>query len=430
MEMEPSPIEMLMSAIAAECIDPETIAAEALSKANKNAGRNTYITLDAAWTRDQARSLPAQFPATKPSLFGLPIALKDCFDLKGFVTSAGSHFYARHNPVAITDSWLAARLKAAGAVIIGKAHMQQLAYGITGENRDYGDCAQPADETSLTGGSSSGSAAAIQEGSAIAAIGTDTGGSIRVPAALCGLTGYRSSLGIGNWRGGVHLAPSFDTIGWLCHDLRDLPRLAKALFDLNLPETPLTSPRVFCITGDTVSDCDSSILESTERWKERLRRAGAHIDAVQLDFWKTAYEIYAPLQAFEAAKLHTGFFDEFEPAIAERLRWGASLAPAEITKLKTRHKAFVDQTADIFAQTDFLLMPALPMPRLAIGADHSTARPRILAYTTPASLCGLPAVVLPARPDGLQLLGARGHDAQLLQFAEMLGKALANDATS
>ncbi len=428
MEMEPSPIEKMVRAIASEKINPGTIAAEALSKANGNSERNTYITLDIAWTRDQARSLPAQFPAVKPSLFGLPIALKDCFDLKGFVTSAGSHFYARHNPVAIADSWVAARLKAAGAVITGKAHMQQLAYGITGENRDYGDCAQPADATSLTGGSSSGSAAAIQEGSAIAAIGTDTGGSIRVPAALCGLTGYRSSLGTGNWRGGAHLAPSFDTIGWLCRDLRDLPRLAKALFDLDLPETPLPAPRVLYTTGDIVSDCDSSIMESMEQWKERLRDTGAQLKEVRPDFWKTAYEIYAPLQAFEAAKLHTGFFDEFEPAIAERLRWGASLVPAEIADLKERHKVFVDQTVEIFAQADFLLMPALPLPRLAMDADHSKARPRILAYTTPASLCGLPSVVLPARPAGLQLLAARGRDAQLLQFAESLGKALANGA--
>ena len=118
--------------------------------------------------------------------------------------------------------------------------MQMLAYGITGENRDYGDCVQPADPTSLTGGSSSGSAAAIQEGSAVAAIGTDTGGSIRAPAALCGLAGYRASLGLGDWRGGAHLAESFDTIGWLCRDLRDLPRLAQALF--TLPQPP-TSPK-------------------------------------------------------------------------------------------------------------------------------------------------------------------------------------------
>jgi len=425
--MERSPIEKLVGALESEAADPVAIAAEALSKVNGNAGRNSYITVDATWTRDQARSLSSRFPPTeRPALFGLPIALKDCFDLKGFVTSAGSHFYARHNPPAAGDSWVAARLKAAGAIITGKTHMQQLAYGITGENRDYGDCVQPLDATSLTGGSSSGSAAAIQEGSAIAAIGTDTGGSIRVPAALCGLTGYRSSLGTGNWRGGAHLAPSFDTIGWLCRDLRDLPRLARALFDLQIPETAHHPVRVAYLTGDVVGDCDPAVMECMERWKERLGQIGAQLQAIRADFWKPAYEIYAPLQACEAAKQHAGFFDEFEPAITDRLRWGASLAPAEIAEWKSRHRVLVDQTAELFAQTDFLLMPALPLPRLTAGADHSAVRPKILSYTTPASLSGLPAVVLPGKATGMQLLAARGDDVRLLQIAKVLGSACAN----
>lgn len=431
MEAEPTPIEKLTDTIATQANNPEAVAKEALSNANRNASRNTYITLDAAWTLEQARNLSGCFPAeVKPALFGVPIALKDCFDLEGFVTSTGSRFYARRNPPASTDSWVASRLKAAGAVIIGKTHMQQLAYGITGENRDYGDCVQPADPTSLTGGSSSGSAASIQEGSAIAAIGTDTGGSIRVPAALCGLAGYRSSLGTGDWSGGMHLARSFDTIGWLCRELRDLPRLAGALFDLQIPDAPLTPLRVVYLSGDVIGDCDQAVLECMERWKERLRRAGARLEPVRPDFWKAAYEIYAPLQAFEAAKLHTGFYDEFEPAIADRLRWGAWLSPVEVAELKARHTTLVDQTVKIFAQADFLLMPALPLPRLAAGADHSGARPRILAYTTPGSLCGLPAVVLPERPTGMQLLAAHGDDGRLLQFAASLGDTLAREEAS
>src|SRR5271170_2915464 len=233
MEIEASPLEAVSTLAIA---NPQAVADTALAHINGNASRNSYLTVDETWTRNQAALLAAQTPNARP-LFGLPIALKDCFDLEGFVTSAGSGFYARHNPAAIADSWVAARLKAAGALITGKTHMQMLAYGITGENRDYGDCFQPADATSLTGGSSSGSAASIQEGSAVAALGTDTGGSIRAPAALCGLAGYRASFGLGDWRGGAHLAESFDTIGWLCRDLRDLPRLAQALFTLPQPAT-------------------------------------------------------------------------------------------------------------------------------------------------------------------------------------------------
>src|SRR6202043_498518 len=127
-------------------------------------------------------------------------------------------------------------------------HLHPLAYGITGENPDYGDSAQPSHAALLTGGSSSGAAASVQEGSAVAAIGTDTGGSVRVPAALCGLAGYRASIGLAHerrlWPGGVPLADSFDTLGWLFQDLRDAPLLAAALFDLAVPAVALTPMRI------------------------------------------------------------------------------------------------------------------------------------------------------------------------------------------
>ena len=135
------------------------------------------------------------------------------------------HFYRDRDGKATRDSWLVERLRASGAVIVGKTHLHPLAYGITGENPEYGDCAQPRDSGGLTGGSSSGAAASVQEGSAVVAIGTDTGGSVRAPAALCGLAGYRATLGRGNWRGGAHLAESFDTFGWLFRDLEDAPFL-------------------------------------------------------------------------------------------------------------------------------------------------------------------------------------------------------------
>jgi Asp-tRNA(Asn)/Glu-tRNA(Gln) amidotransferase A subunit family amidase len=429
--MEASPIEKLSGPAAA---DPEGVTVASLGRANSNAGRNTYLAMDEIWTHDQAARLAAQGPNARRLLYGLPIALKDCFDLEGFVTSSGSRFYARHNAAAVADSWVAARLKAAGAAITGKTHMQMLAYGITGENRDYGDCVQPADATSLTGGSSSGSAAAVQEGSAVAAIGTDTGGSIRAPAALCGLAGYRASLGMGNWTGGAHLAPSFDTIGWLCRDLRDLPRLAEALFgrppaDVANAIANERAPQVAILTGRLLEDCDAPVLASMLAWKERILSAGAQVEAVQPDFWAEAFTIYAPLQAVEAARLHAGFFDEFEPAISERLRWGASLQAGEIAEWQARHQAFVRATDALFSQADFLLMPAVPMQRLIAGADQSAARPRILRYTTPGSLAGLPAVVLPGKP-GMQLLAARGNDGLLLEFAARLGRLLAKEDTA
>src|SRR5271156_1108077 len=236
-----SPLQQLTEQLARGDITPRAVAEAALARANSNADRNVYLALDAEKVREEVDALPRRFPhAAKPLLYGVPVSIKDCFDVAGFPTTLGSRFYAARNGVAREDSAVAARLRSQGAIIIGKTHMHPLAYGITGENPDYGDCAQPRDPQRLTGGSSSGAAASVQERSALAAIGTDTGGSVRVPAALCGLAGYRASVELahrsGLWRAGVHLAPTFDTLGWLFQDLRDAPLLAEALLDLQMPD--------------------------------------------------------------------------------------------------------------------------------------------------------------------------------------------------
>jgi len=420
------PIAALRAAYRERAADPVEMTYAALSRANANAGRNTYISSDRDWTLNEARQLARRPDAAEQlPLFGIPVALKDCFDLEGFPTSIGSKFYAAHHGAAFRDSWVAARLRAAGAVITGKTHLHQLAYGITGENPDYGDCLQPTNASLLTGGSSSGSAAAVQEGSALAAIGTDTGGSVRLPAALSGLAGYRASLGVGNWRGGWHLSPTFDTIGWLFRELRDAPRLAEALFDLPA-ETPLTTqPKVGVLAGPLLEDCEPAVHSAMAEWQERLLAVGATLQPIAPAFWRGAWDIYAPIQAHEAAHLHAGHFDRFDPAIAARLEWGASVSEEAILELRARHVEFRTEMEQLFTQVDFVLAPATPVTRLVAGADHTDARARILRHTTPASLGGNPALVLPSSACGVQLMAARGNDRTLLRCAAQLGDALA-----
>ncbi len=352
------------------------------------------------------------------------MALKDCFDLAGFPTSSGSRFYARHLPPASADSWVAARLRQAGVVITGKTHMHQLAFGITGENRDYGDCLQPADPALLTGGSSSGSAAAIQEGSALAAIGTDTGGSVRAPAALCGLAGYRSSLGVGDWTGGYHLSQSFDTIGWLFRDLRDAPRLAESLFDLPPePQPSPATPAIGVLTGPLLDSCDAAVLHSMDIWQERLRRARPASSPSSPISGPTPGTSTRPSRP-EAA-VHAGFFQEFEPVIAARLAWGASLTSDELWRMQQRLSDFRRQHERLFERFDFLLAPVSPLSHLFAGTDHTETRARLLRLTTPASLGGNPAVVLPSPGCGLQLIAARNDDRRLLRFTARLGDSIA-----
>src|ERR1700723_1625812 len=253
------PVQLLCEQLARGDITPSAAAEEALSRANSNASHNVYLALDAETVREEADALASRFPhAAKPPLYGVPISIKDCFDVAGFPTTLGSRYYAERNGVAREDSAIAARLRSQGAILMGKAHMHPLAYGITGENPDYGDCVQPRDAGLLTGGSSSGAAASVQEQSALAAIGTDTGGSIRLPAALCGAAGYRASLEQAHqtklWHGGMHLAPTFDTLGWLFQDLRDAPLLAEALFGLHSPEATETRPRIGRLSDDFLPD--------------------------------------------------------------------------------------------------------------------------------------------------------------------------------
>jgi aspartyl-tRNA(Asn)/glutamyl-tRNA(Gln) amidotransferase subunit A len=423
----PSPISALFAAYGSGQTDAVSQVQACLSRANGNASHNSYITLDRDWTLAEARKQIDRAASDEESLplFGLPVSLKDCFDLTGFPTSSGSGFYAAHLQTASADSWLATRLRNAGAIITGKTNLHQLAYGITGENLDYGDCLQPANAALLTGGSSSGAAASIQEGSALAAIGTDTGGSVRGPAALCGLAGYRASLGIGNWAGGYHLAPTFDTIGWLCRDLRDLPLLATSLFDLPSERPAATTVRVGILTGPLLEACDPEIHQAMKFWQDCLQHASAKIEPFHPGFWPGAWDIYAPIQAHEAAQLHAGFFHEFDPIIASRLEWGASISDDEIRQLRQRHAAFCTQHERLFQPFDFLLAPVMPVTQLLANADHTDSRARILRLTTPASLGGNPAVVLPSPHGGLQLIGAHHDDRSLLRFAARLGDQLA-----
>jgi Asp-tRNA(Asn)/Glu-tRNA(Gln) amidotransferase A subunit family amidase len=431
-----SPLQMLRAALASGEITPRAAAERALARANSNAGKNVYLALDRRQVLSDADALPERFASgPKPPLYGIPVSLKDCFDLAGFVTTCGSRFYAERNAPARQDSAVAARLRSQGAVIVGKTHMHPLAYGITGENPDYGDSTQPRNPSSLTGGSSSGAAASVQEGSAIAAIGTDTGGSIRAPVALSGLAGHRASIELAHqrelWCGGVHLSQTFDTLGWLFRDLRDAPALASALFGIDVPRATSTNVRIACVGPEFTQDCDPTVSAGFTDWQQRLAELGAEMVSFHSAFWEDAMTIYAPIQASEAAAIHTpatnGDFSRFPKVIAERLAWGASLSAAEIAKFRERHAAFRDRMDTLLREHDFLIAPCAPVARLAAGADHSNTRRAILRYTTPASLAGVPVVTLPAHSGaGVQLMAARGADTKLLAYAAELGASIAN----
>jgi aspartyl-tRNA(Asn)/glutamyl-tRNA(Gln) amidotransferase subunit A len=421
-----SPLQAARERLKSGAVSVGELVDKARSHANRNAGRNVYLAMDDGLIAEQVGALERLSATEREALplFGLPMSIKDCFDVRGYVTSCGSKFYQSANAVCGEDSWMAGQLRRAGAVIVGKTHLHQLAYGITGENADFGDCAQPEDLGRLTGGSSSGAVASVQEGSAIAAIGTDTGGSVRVPAALCGLAGFRSSVGVGDWRGGVHLAESFDTLGVVFRDLRDGPVLGSALFGIGAVGVGL-KPATIAVVGDGfLTDCDDVVLEGYAAQKEELLTAGATLREVGTDWWGDSREIFAAIQAHEASALQReklagrAGFEVFEPMIGERLAWGETISEDEVAGLRRRHEAFRGRMDAMLAEHDFLMLPCASMHELRARVDHAKTRPTILRYTTPVSLSGMPAVTLAQRDGaGMQLVAGRGRDAELLGYA-------------
>jgi aspartyl-tRNA(Asn)/glutamyl-tRNA(Gln) amidotransferase subunit A len=420
-------IRTLRSALANGVTTPTRLAEAALANANRNPGRNTYLWRDPTWTMceaERAGQMPrgegGPFGDGRDILWGLPISVKDCFDLAGAPTTCGTEFYRKQNGIAPQDSWIVERLRARGAVITGKTHLHPLAYGITGENPEFGDCLQPGRDNALTGGSSSGACASVMEGSAVAAIGTDTGGSVRVPAALCGLAGYRASLGRGNWRGGAHLAQSFDTLGWLFSDVEEAPLLA-AFYADHEPAHIHAYGRFAIVGDDFLHDCEPEILSSYRDTIRDLEDLGLRSTQVDVDWWNDAADIFAPIQAWEAAGLHRGNLDRFEPAIRERLEWGDRITPNEIAALRQRHEEFKSPMDDLFDRHELVILPAAPVARLDAGADHSNTRKRLLRYTVPISLAGAPAVTIPCAAGGMQIAAARNQDEALLQLIALLG---------
>ena len=420
-------IRDLRATLARGVLKPSQLVAEALARSNGNAGRNTYLWQDTAWTLAEtarAEAIPrgddGTFGDGRSPLWGLPISVKDCFDLAGAPTSCGTKFYRDLHGPAKRDSWLVERLRSAGAVITGKTHLHPLAYGITGENPDFGDCIQPGHPTALTGGSSSGAVASLLEGSAVAAIGTDTGGSIRVPATLSGLAGYRASIGRGDWRGGFHLAESFDTMGWLFRDLRDAPLLAFPFAPEDAPH-PHPFTRFGYVADSFLTDCEPGVIAGFHAAIRELESLGLAGRDLSPEWWSESMEIFAPIQASEAAHYHAGNFARIQPAIRDRLEWGARISPQEIAALRQRCTEFRARMDELFSAHELLLLPCSPVAELTAGADHSQTRARLLRYTTPFSLTGVPAVAIPCAHGGVQLAAPLGADESLLALAAQIG---------
>ena len=178
----------------------------------------------------------------------------------------------------------------------------------------------------------------------------------------------------------------------------------------------------FAVVGDDfLHDCEPEIVSSYRDSIRDLEGLGLRAAQIDVDWWNDAANIFAPIQAWEAAGLHRGNFDRFEASIRERLEWGAGITPNEIASLRQRHEEFQSRMDDLFDQHELVLLPAAPVAKLAAGAGHSQTRKRLLRYTVPISLAGAPAVTIRCPAGGMQLAAARNQDESLLQLVALLG---------
>ncbi len=334
-------------------------------------------------------------------LGGVPFFAKDLFDFAGTPTLAGTTFLDEVRPTPAHDGAFARALRAAGAVFVGKTQLHEAAYGITGENPHYGDCEHPHFTGRTTGGSSSGSAAVVAADIVPLALGSDTGGSVRVPAAFCGLYGFRLTPGSPWIRDAFPLAPTFDTAGWFTANATDMRAALGTLVDLQV--SPRAPRGLYLEFGQL--DRDVALACRTA-----AARLAPPADATTRDDLLAAFapalEAYHTIVALEAWHAHRDwaqrFRERYDPVVWQRLIRVNTITRAQTEAADATLRSVRAFWAKYFARHDFLILPASPMPAPTKADCTADTRARVLTLTAPASLGGCPALTVPvALPSGL-----------------------------
>lgn len=365
-------------------------------------------------------------------LAGMRLAVKDLFDIAGYRTGAGCPAWlAAHEPARTTAPALRALLDA-GASIVGKTVMDEMAYGLTGENAHYGAPTNPRTPLRFTGGSSSGSAAVVAGGLADIALGTDTGGSVRIPASFCGLYGFRPSHGRVGDAGVVPLAPSFDTVGWFAREADALAAVGRALLGA-WEERP---PSGVLVVEDAFGAADAPVRTALAPALDGVTSVLGPPRDVTLsrDGFAGWREVFRVLQSRDAWRTHGAWITkarpDFSPPVAQRFAWASSVTEAmerAATEVRTHMTAELDRQLADGAVLCLPTAPTLAPSRNASAEELEAYRARTLCLTCIAGLAGLPQLTLPLGeadgcPVGLSLIARRGSDGMLLDAAVRVGK--------
>lgn len=426
-------------------IRAEKLAEEALSRiAELQATLNAFITITADDALAAARQADKDIAAGRyrGPLHGIPISLKDLIDMQGVPTTAASRLRAEH--VARRDAPVTTRLRDAGAVLVGKTNLHEFAFGTTTEDSGWGPARNPIDPSRSPGGSSGGSAIAVRTGMSFASIGTDTGGSIRIPAAACGIVGLKPAWNEISAEGVVPLSRQLDHVGPLARSVED----TNTIYDVMrgaavsvVQAAPLRGLRFGLLSAYFMEKLDEHVEAAVLNAVDALRRRGAAITDVTLPHAADIAPVYLHLVLADAAAYHATMLQErpaaYTPNVRLRLEMGRYVLAEDYVRALEGRRVLAREVERALVGLDALLLPALSIPAPVIG-DASVAvkggrepvRSAMLRCTQPFNLTSHPAISLPCGttpaglPVGLQIVGRLGKTSELLRTARSIEAAL------
>ena len=440
-------------------ISPVTLTEEVLQRAERlNPTINSFITIlrDRALREAEAAEGAIREGKYSGPLHGIPIAMKDIFYIKGVRCTAGSKILATN--VANYDSLVVKRLIGAGAVLIGTTNLHEFASGVTNVNPFYGPVRNPWDTDRVSGGSSGGSAAAVAAEMTVAALGTDTSGSVRIPSSLCGVVGLKPTYGRISRVGVIPLSTSFDTVGTLTSCAWDAAALLQELAgyenadmtteEVGVPnylselEVPLETPRLGVLRPYFLDDIDPQVAEVFSKFLDRMSGGTVSISDVGVRKIEKVYEVWAAVRRSEATAFHEQWLstmpEKYGEDVRKLLEKGREITAVQYISAQNSRPEINENLLEAMKDVDFLVAPTTPVLAPKIGEERVTLNGKsvdvytaLSRLTLPFNVVGFPVISIPigyARglPVGAQIVARPFEEGSLLRIAsrceELLGE--------